>query len=163
VASLTEAGRYAEAIEPRCVCSTSCGKSWGRMPEIPSQPTNNLALLYMETGDYDQAEPLFIDALAGFEKAEGPDSNAVGTALDNLGELYGYKGDFAKAKSYHERGLANSEKADPGGLLLADGLNTQPRSNSETGHYKEAGPLFDRALRSGQNSWDPTPRRWPRS
>jgi len=53
--------------------------------------------------------------------------------------LYGYKGDFAKAKSYHERGLANSEKADPGGLLLADGLNNTASFYSETGHYKEAG------------------------
>jgi tetratricopeptide (TPR) repeat protein len=48
---------------------------------------NTLALLYVAQGQYRQAEPLYLRAVATAEKALGPDHAGVVVVLDNYATL----------------------------------------------------------------------------
>ena len=58
-------------------------------PDHPDVATslNNLAVLYLDQGQYAQAEPLYQRSLAIWEKALGPEHPNVATSLNNLALL----------------------------------------------------------------------------
>lgn len=71
---------------------------------------NSIAELYLYLGDYNQAEPRFIRALAIREKAFGPDHLDIVPSLNGLAVLYAATGAYSKAKPFLLRALTLSRK-----------------------------------------------------
>jgi tetratricopeptide (TPR) repeat protein len=63
---------------------------------------NNLGLLYSGQGKLKEAEEMYRRALAGFEKAFGPDHTWTLTTVKNLGNLYKDQGKLKEAEIYRE-------------------------------------------------------------
>jgi tetratricopeptide (TPR) repeat protein len=72
---------------------------------------NNLAVLHVSQGRYADAEPLYKQSLAIYEKTFGPDHPNVATALNNLARLYQDQGRYTDAEPLYKRSLAIREKA----------------------------------------------------
>lgn len=66
---------------------------------------DELASLLQYGGEYEQAEPLFLDALDVRRELLGPDHAYVGATLNNLGMLYEARGDLEKAREDITEGL----------------------------------------------------------
>ena len=56
-----------------------------------------------------EAEAMFLRALAGFEKAWGPDHISTLETVNNLGTLYWKQGKMEEAEAMHLRALAGYE------------------------------------------------------
>jgi Flp pilus assembly protein TadD len=67
---------------------------------------NNLAYLYRERGETDEAKHLFVRALAALEATAGPDDPAMVTVLRNLAVLCEETGDRSYAKALSRRARA---------------------------------------------------------
>ena len=63
----------------------------------------NLALLYYSQGKHGEAEPLYKQALAIYEKVLGPDDPNVATVLLNMAKFYKKIGKGDEAKRLEER------------------------------------------------------------
>ena len=59
---------------------------------------NNLASLYRDQGKYAEAEPLYMEALAGHKKALGHDHPDTLTTMNNLAMLYQNESKYADAE-----------------------------------------------------------------
>lgn len=73
---------------------------------------NNLALMYDKQGRYDEAEPMFIQALSIVENALGDLHSYVIIFLKNMAVLYHKMGDEDKAREYYLRAEARQKKRD---------------------------------------------------
>jgi len=69
-----------------------------------------LATLYRDTAHYEEAEPLFLQAMRIREAAMGPDSADVIAAVDSLAYCYFGLKRFAEAEAYYKRLLELWEK-----------------------------------------------------
>ena len=98
-------------------------KSWGWCIRTRLHSLNNLGGLYVTTGAYVQAEPLFQRALAIREKVLGPEHPDTAHSLNNLAGLYRTTGAYAQAEPLYQRALAIHEK------VLGPSIRT-PRSRS---------------------------------
>jgi tetratricopeptide (TPR) repeat protein len=94
-----------------------------------------------------EAEPLYLRALAIYEKTRGPEHPSTSTILNNLAILYKDQGRYREAEPLYERALAIDEKT----------LGPEHPDTSATLHnlaqlyyfqrrYQEAEPLYERAL-----------------
>ena len=72
---------------------------------------NNLGNLYYDQGKLDKAEQMYVRALAGYEKALGPDHTSTLSTVNNLGLLYTNQGKLEEAEQMCIRALAGKEKA----------------------------------------------------
>lgn len=70
-----------------------------------AQHMNNLALHYMNEGQFDEAENLFHRCLGVLEEYRGPEHPQTGIVLTNLGELYRRQKRFPEADKALERSL----------------------------------------------------------
>ena len=66
---------------------------------------NNLAFLYCDIEEYDEALPLYQRALEIIEKVLGPQHPSVATALNNLALLYCDIKEYDKALPLYKRDL----------------------------------------------------------
>jgi len=73
---------------------------------------NNQGLLSRAQGFYEEAESLFLQALAMREKKLGSEHAGVATILSNLAETYQAQGRYIKVERLYKRALAIREK-DP--------------------------------------------------
>ena len=71
---------------------------------------NNLGVLYSDQGKLKEAEEIYQRALAGYEKALGPDHTSTLDSVHCLGILYRDQGKLKEAEMY-QRALPNNEKA----------------------------------------------------
>ncbi|MFL5587992.1 MAG: tetratricopeptide repeat protein [Ktedonobacteraceae bacterium] len=71
---------------------------------------NNLAVLYLNKGKYEEAESLFQRALVIREKGLGPEHPDTASTLNNLAVLYHDQGKDEEAESLHQRALIIREK-----------------------------------------------------
>ena len=118
-------------------------------PEHPSIATtlNNLALLYLHMGDYEQALPLYQRALDIYEKVLGPQHPDVATTLNNLAGFYRHMGDYEQALPLYQRALNIREKVlGPQHPSVAITLNNLALLYDNMGDYEQALPLYQRAL-----------------
>ena len=70
-----------------------------------------LAMLYLDQGKMAEAEAMYLRALAGKEKAWGPDHTSTLDTVHNLGTLYSDQGKMAEAEAMYLRALAGKEEA----------------------------------------------------
>ena len=111
--------------------------------------------LWMQ-GRYDEAEPVYVEALAILEKLLGTDHPETATTLNNYGLLLQGQGRYQEAGSLFRRALSIREQQSPPdyasliGVLnnLADLLNDQ-------GKFTEAERYFDRAIKLADLHLDP--------
>jgi tetratricopeptide (TPR) repeat protein len=116
----------------------------------------NLGLLYRDQGKLAEAEQMFLRALAGKEKALGPDHPSTLDTVDNLGLLYRDQGKLAEAEQIYRRALAGREKAlgldHTSTLDTVNDLGTLYRAQ---GKLIEAEQMYRRALAGGKKAWGP--------
>jgi tetratricopeptide (TPR) repeat protein len=81
-------------------------------PEHPDTlgSLNNLAGLYWNQGQYEQAEPLYQRALATCERVLGPEHPDMAQTLGNLALLYAAQGKYEQAEPLYQRALATYER-----------------------------------------------------
>ena len=139
-------GNYPEA-EKHLVAAVKEAEGFG--PQDPRLATslNNLALLYYRQGEYIEAEPLYLRALAIDEKALGSDHPALAIDLNNLAELYRAQSKFGEAEPLYLRALVIAEMAlGPDHTLVATILRNLERLYYAEGKYVDAGPLVPRVV-----------------
>jgi tetratricopeptide (TPR) repeat protein len=73
---------------------------------------DNLGLLYRDQDKLDDAEQMYLRALAGYEKVLGADHTLTLDTVDNLGLLYHKQNKLDKAQQMYNRTLARKEKED---------------------------------------------------
>ena len=80
--------------------------------EHPSVATslNNLAALYRSQGRYEEAEPLYQQALAMTRKLLGEEHPSVATSLNNLAALYRSQGRYEEAEPLYQQALEIAEQ-----------------------------------------------------
>ena len=122
-----------------------------------AQGHNNLATLYCNQGNYDEALPLFKRALAIFERALGPDHPDVASSLNNLATgYYNNQGKYDKALPLLKRALAINERAlGPDHPHVANSLNSLATIYFNQGKYDEVLPLYQRALAINERALGP--------
>ncbi|MEB3278291.1 MAG: CHAT domain-containing tetratricopeptide repeat protein [Lyngbya sp.] len=96
----------------------------------PPTSLNNLGLLYLLQGRYDEAEPLYQRSLAMWEKFYGENHPNVAVSLSNLALLYLSQGDTTQAINFLSRGLEVQEQNL--NVLLATGSERQKQDSMKT-------------------------------
>ncbi|KAI9780960.1 MAG: hypothetical protein M1839_006399 [Geoglossum umbratile] len=76
-----------------------------------SMNENLLGTIIMCQGRYDEALKWYGRALAGREKALGPDHQSTLDTISNIGIVYDKQGQYDEALKWHRRALAGTEKA----------------------------------------------------
>ncbi len=106
-----------------------------------------LAYLYYNMGNYEEAEPLYNRSLEITEKVFGKDHPEVAVTLNNLASLYYTMGNYEEAEPLYNRSLEITEKVlgkdHPG---VAATLNNLAELYSLQFNYEEAEPLYNRSL-----------------
>ena len=108
---------------------------------------NQLAILYEWIGRYAEAEPLYVQSLAIYEKELGANPRTA-SSLNSLAKLYRLmSGRYAEAEPLFVRSLAIREKElGANHPSTATSLNNLAELYRAMGRYKEAEPLFVRSL-----------------
>ncbi|WP_013325063.1 tetratricopeptide repeat protein [Gloeothece verrucosa] len=108
---------------------------------------NQLALLYYSQGRYEQAEPLYKQALELRKRLLGDNHPDVASSLNNLAGLYYSQGRYEQAEPLYKQALELRKR-----LLgdnhpdVASSLNNLAGLYSSQGRYEEAEPLYKQAL-----------------
>jgi tetratricopeptide (TPR) repeat protein len=109
-----------------------------------------------ERAQYEEAEPLYVRALAIREKALGAEHPYVAKSLNNLALLYDNQGKYAEAEPLFVRALAIREKVlraeHPD---VANSLYCFAWHHGQQKKYAEAEPLYQRALSIYENTLGP--------
>lgn len=103
--------------------------------------------------DYSQAEPLYLNSLAIYEKTLGEEHPLVATSLNNLAELYRIQGKYTEAEPLYLRSLAIREKAlgkDHPDVAIS--LNNLAVLYDSQGKPDKAEPLYQRSLTIWENT-----------
>jgi len=109
----------------------------------------NLAELYREKGQYDQAEPRFVEACSILEQAEGLEHPDVATSLNYLAQLLQATNRISEAEPMMRRALAIDEKSyGQDHPNVARDLNNLARLLKDTNRLSAAEPLMRRHLPS---------------
>jgi tetratricopeptide (TPR) repeat protein len=94
-----------------------------------------------------------VRALAGSEKALGPDHTSTLITVNNLGNLYRDQGKLAEAEQMYVRALAGYEKAlGPDHTSTLGTVNNLGLLYGDQGKLAEAEQMYQRALLGLQNS-----------
>jgi tetratricopeptide (TPR) repeat protein len=108
---------------------------------------NNLAGIYRATGHYNEAEPLYQQALELRKRLLGENHPSFATSLNNLAGLYKSTGQYTKAELLYQQALElrksmwGKDHAD-----VAVSLNNLALLYDEQGRYEEAEPLYLQSL-----------------
>ncbi|WP_218080811.1 tetratricopeptide repeat-containing protein [Anthocerotibacter panamensis] len=107
---------------------------------------NNLANLYSSQGRYDEAEPLYVQALALYRKLLGEEHPDVASSLNNLAGLYYSQGRYDEAEPLLQQALRLVRKLGEEHPKVAISLNNLAGLYYSQGRYDEAEPLYVQAL-----------------
>ena len=108
---------------------------------------NNLAVLYYATGRYEQAEPLYQQALEIRRQVLGEQHPDFASSLNNLAGLYDSTGRYEQAEPLYQQALEirrqvlGEQHPD-----FANSLNNLAVLYDATGRYEQAEPLYQQAL-----------------
>ncbi|CAG7955633.1 unnamed protein product [Penicillium nalgiovense] len=108
---------------------------------------HNLGTLYSDQGKLNEAEEMYQRALAGCEKALGPDHTSTLDTVNNLSILYASHGKLKDAEEMYQRALAGKEKAlGPDHTSTLDTVHKLGTLYKNQGKLNEAGEMYQRAL-----------------
>ncbi|MDB9493155.1 tetratricopeptide repeat protein [Spirulina major CS-329] len=108
---------------------------------------NNLAALNYTQGKYEEAEPLYLQALEIVSRALGEDHPEVATTLNNLAGLYYVQGKYEQAEPLYLQALEIVSRAlGEDHPEVATTLNNLAELYRVQGKYEQAEPLFLQAL-----------------
>ncbi|KAI9776252.1 MAG: hypothetical protein M1839_000486 [Geoglossum umbratile] len=115
-----------------------------------------LGVFYRIQGRLAEAEAMYKRALAGYEKALGPDHTSTLDTVNNLGGLYSDQGRLAEAEAMYKRALAGNEKAlGPDHTSTLDTVNNLGSLYSGQGRLAEAEAMYKRALAGNEKALGP--------
>ncbi len=139
-------GRYSEAVD-YCRQALSLYRALSGENDYPVLAAcNNLALLYLRSGLYDEVEPLLQKTLLILERRSDYVS-AMATVLNNLADLYEAQGKYPKAEPLYQKSLAIREQAlGKNHPDVADSLNNLAVLYFDQGKYAQAEPLYRKSL-----------------
>jgi CHAT domain-containing protein/Tfp pilus assembly protein PilF len=107
----------------------------------------HLANVYLHLGQFDEAEPLYKEALQLREKAVPPNQQAVAVSLNDMGSLYYNMQRFADAADFYTKALSLREHVlPPDSPLIGATLNDLGATYRNLGRNQDAEPLLMRAL-----------------
>ncbi|KAJ5559378.1 hypothetical protein N7513_001777 [Penicillium frequentans] len=117
---------------------------------------NGLGNLYSDQGKLKEAKDMYQRALAGREKALGPDHTSTLDTVNNLGILYSEQGKLKEAEEMYQRALAGKEKAlGPDHTSTLDTVNNLGLLYKDQGKLKEAEEMYQRALAGYEKALGP--------
>ncbi|OOQ89534.1 hypothetical protein PEBR_07820 [Penicillium brasilianum] len=117
---------------------------------------NGLGNLYSDQGKLKEAEEMYQRALAGKEKALGPDHTSTLGTVNNLGLLYSNQGKLKEAEEMYQRALAGKEKAlGPDHTSTLDTVHNLGGLYKGQGKLKEAEEMYQRALAGCEKALGP--------
>ena len=117
------------------------------LEEDLSSTLNNLANLYYAQGRYEQAEPLYLQALELYKRLLGDNHPDVAMSLNNLAGLYEAQGRYEQAEPLYLQALELYKR-----LLgdnhphVATSLNNLAYLYRAQGRYEQAEPLYLQAV-----------------
>jgi tetratricopeptide (TPR) repeat protein len=108
---------------------------------------NQLALLYKSQGRYDEAEPLYLQALELSKRLLGDNHPDVATSLNNLAYLYESQGRYDEAEPLYLQALELDKRLwGDNHPYVATSLNNLAGLYYSQGRYDQAEPLYLQAL-----------------
>ncbi|KAH7413483.1 hypothetical protein BKA64DRAFT_355752 [Cadophora sp. MPI-SDFR-AT-0126] len=117
---------------------------------------HRLGLLYADQGKLVEAEQMYQRALAGKEKAWGPDHTSTLDTVNNLGILYKNQGKLVEAEQMYQQALQGYEKAlGPDHTSTLDTVNNLGNLYKNQGKLVEAEQMYQRALQGYEKAWGP--------
>ncbi len=117
----------------------SVGEEMTNQPVVEAELRTLIGQLYLEIGNYDEAEKMQEAALRINQKQFGPQSRETADSLNELGLVYTQRGELAKAVAAHQEALAmrrllfGNENAD-----VAASLNYLGEMLTQQGKFSEA-------------------------
>ncbi|RAQ74352.1 tetratricopeptide repeat domain protein [Aspergillus flavus] len=103
--------------------------------------------LYSDQGILNEAERMYQRALAGYEKALGPDHSSTLYIVNNLGVLHFNQGKLKEAEEMYQRALAGYKKAlGPDHSSTLNIVHNLGSLYKAQGKLKEAEEMYQRAL-----------------
>ncbi|GMG55404.1 unnamed protein product [Aspergillus oryzae var. brunneus] len=121
-----------------------------------SNAFHGIGILYSDQGKMKEAEEMYQRALAGYEKALGPDHTSTLRTVNNLGILYTDQGKLQEAEEMYQRALAGKEKAlGPDHTSTLDTVNNLGLLYAHQGKLKEAEEMYQRALAGYEKALGP--------
>ena len=108
---------------------------------------NNMANLKWNTGDYDESERLYRDAIDIWKESLGPDHPDIALSIDGLATLCWSEGRYSEAESLFLNALEIREKAyGPNHEEVATTLNNLAILYDDQGKYDKTEKMYLRAL-----------------
>jgi tetratricopeptide (TPR) repeat protein len=128
-----DAGHYTEAVvDYRAAMSAAADD---RQHAVTA---NNLAAIYLEQNDREEALKLYRSALDTWQRILPPDAPEVASTLNNLGALYALERRYTDAAWYYERALAIRP--------LPSTINNLAELYRAEGRYSQAEKLYRRLI-----------------
>lgn len=147
VIELNNEGKYGQAIPLAERVVTIREKVLGAEHPDVASALNNLATMYVGTGDFKRAARLHERALEIKQKSLGAEHVSTANSLINLAEAYREMGEFVLAEPLYQRAIAVFEKAlGSSHPKVADALNKLALLHDDKGDFAAAEPLYLRAL-----------------
>ncbi|KAJ5663246.1 hypothetical protein N7507_003977 [Penicillium longicatenatum] len=117
---------------------------------------NSIGGLYADQDKLKEAEKMFLRALAGCEKALGPDHTSTLDTVHNLGNLYSDQDKLEEAEEMYQRALAGYEKAlGPDHTSTLDTVHSLGLLYSDQDKLEEAEEMYLRALAGYETALGP--------
>jgi CHAT domain-containing protein len=122
----------------------------------------NLAIVFEETENRDEAESLYKRIIKIKERHLDRDDPEIAVSLNDLASLYSHRLQrYDEAEELYERALAIRQRALPADdPLIALSLSNLALLKKETGEYEEAAVLFERAIEIKQRTSTPVDLAW---
>jgi tetratricopeptide (TPR) repeat protein len=113
-------------------------------------------MFYHDQGRYKDAEMMYNRAMAGYEKAWGPEHTSTLNTVNNLGILYIDQGRHSDAEMMYNRALAGYEKAlGPEHTSTLNTVNNLGILYADQGRHSDAEMMYNRALAGYEKAWGP--------
>ncbi|KAJ6125876.1 hypothetical protein N7471_010369 [Penicillium samsonianum] len=117
---------------------------------------HGLGDLYSDQGKLKEAEEMYQRALAGYEKALGPDHTSTLDTVNNLGALYFQQDKLKEAEEMYQRALVGYEKAlGPDHTSTLTTVHNLGLLYIDQGKLKKAEEMYQRALAGQENALGP--------
>jgi tetratricopeptide (TPR) repeat protein len=122
-------------------------KAWGPEHTSTLDTVNNLAALYKDLGQLDEAEKMYQRALEGKQKAWGLEHTSTLDTVNNLGAFYAILGRLDKAEKMYQQALEGKEKAwGPEHISTLNTVNNLGLLYANQNRLDKAEKMLQRAL-----------------